>query len=392
MRVANEQLVAAQLLSEGAMPVGALVSATGLSVPTVHRALGHLSDLGLVQGLRVTGARGRGRPAAAFRLSHTAKVAVADVGNETTRYGIVDESGQMHAERRVPTEELAHDLLGSLAALVQGAASIRSSGGPLVGAVVGLPAAVDPVGGEIVGAPIYRQWVGLDVRAGLRVALGCPVEAFQDDHLAAWGERANWADFVTGTVVAVNIGKGIGIGWASDQGPVRGDRGRAGRVADWPEPSVGDGDMVLADVLTADGLVAAYRNGGGGAGADRALSGSALAELALNGDGVARAVFDTASIVLGHLLLRVGTLLDPSLIVVRGGLAGARELLEPGVARSVGSSAGEGGRLPWTWTRLGDRSVLAGASRMATGLFHRWLDAVIADGVAAPNSRSAVAE
>jgi glucokinase len=217
------------------------------------------------------------------------------------------------------------------------------------------------------------------------------VEAFQDDHLAAWGERADWADLVTGTVVAVNIGKGIGIGWAGDQGPVRGDRGRAGRVADWPEPSVGNGDMVLADVLTADGLIAAYRRRGG-IDADGALSGSALAELALNGDSIARGVFDTTGNVLGHLLLRVGTLLDPSLIVVRGGLAGARELLEPGVARIVGSSSGERGRLPWTWTRLGDRSVLAGAALVATGLFHRWLDTVIAEGVAAPNSSSAVAE
>jgi predicted NBD/HSP70 family sugar kinase len=150
--------------------------------------------------------------------------------------------------------------------------------------------------------------------------------------------------------------------------------------------------MVLADVLTADGLVAAYRRHGGGTDADNVLSGSALAELALNGDSVARAVFDTAGIVLGRLLLRVGTLLDPSLIVVRGGLAGARELLEPGVARIVGSSSGEGGRLPWTWTRLGDRSVLAGAARVATGLFHRWLDTVIAEGVAAPDNSSEVAE
>jgi glucokinase len=391
MRVGNEQLVAAQLLTRGAMSVGALVSTTGLSAPTVHRALGHLSDLGLVRGIRVTVARGRGRPASAFGLSHTARVAVADVGNETTRYGIIDESGHMHAaERRVPTEELAHDLVGSLAALVKSATSNRSSNGPLVGAVVGLPAAVDPDSGKIVSAPIYRQWVGLEVRAGLTVALGCPVETFQDDHLAAWGERADWADLATGTVVAVNIGKGIGIGWASDQGPVRGDRGRAGRVADWPEPSVGNGDMVLADVLTADGLVTAYRSRGGHA--NGALSGSALAELALSGDSIARDVFDTASTVLGYLILRVSTLLDPSLIVVRGGLAGARELLEPGVARIVGSPSGEGGRLPWTWTRLGDRSVLAGAARMATGLFHRWLDTVIAEGVAAPDNGSSVAE
>ena len=121
----------------------------------------------------MTVARGRGRPASAFGLSHAARVAVADVGNETTRYGIIDESGRMHAvERRVPTEELAHDLVGSLAALVKSATSNRRSDGPLVGAVVGLPAAVDPDSGKIVGAPIYRQWVGLEVRAGLKSRSG----------------------------------------------------------------------------------------------------------------------------------------------------------------------------------------------------------------------------
>jgi glucokinase len=292
---------------------------------------------------------------------------------------LVDEVGSLSSQRRLPTEQLSSDLVGSLAAQLREPISPIGSSRFLVGAVVGLPAAVDPGRGEIVGAPLYRQWVGLEVRAGLRAALGCPVEVFQDDHLAAWGERGDWGEIGAGTVAAVSIGKGIGIGWADERGPFQGDHGRAGRVADWPEPGAGADDAVLADVLTGDALVAAYGRRGGSvvAGDGSALSGLALAELARNGDRLAREVFDAAARTLGYLLLRVGILLDPRLMVIRGGLAGARDLLDTGVAGTVGIPAGEDGRLRWTWTRLGDHSVLAGATRMAHSLFQRWLDDVI---------------
>jgi predicted NBD/HSP70 family sugar kinase len=102
----------------------------------------------------------------------------------------------------------------------------------------------------------------------------------------------------------------------------------------------------LADLLTADGLLAAYRRRrGGGEARSGKLFGLALAGLAVGGDRVATEVFDAAGKVLGHLLLRVGALLDPSLVVVGGGLPGARELLAPGMAETIGVSAGEGGRL-----------------------------------------------
>jgi glucokinase len=233
--------------------------------------------------------------------------------------------------------------------------------------------------------------VGLEVRARLREALGCPVEVFQDDHLAAWGERADWQEVGAGTVVAVSIGKGIGIGWADEQGPVQGDHGRAGRVADWPQPGFDAGDVVLANVLTAEALAAAYRRRGGRGEAPGAnLSGLTLAELARAGDRVAREVFDEASRALGYLLLRARILLDPSLMVIRGGLAGARDLLDSGVARTVGLSAGEDSRLRWTWPRLGDRSVLAGAARVGGTLFQRWLDTTIMSALVAPKIAEAV--
>jgi predicted NBD/HSP70 family sugar kinase len=380
MRVANEQLLAAKLLGGGPLTVGTLSTETGLSVPTVHRALGHLNELGLIRTYEATTTQKRGRPAASFGLSLAgARVAVADVGNESARFGLVDEVGSLSSQRRIATEQLSADLVGSLSAQLREPLSPISRSRFLVGAVVGLPAAVDPALGKVVSAPIYRNWVGLEVRAGLRAALGCPVEVFQDDHLAAWGERGDWGDVGAGTVAAISIGKGIGIGWADERGPFQGDHGRAGRVADWPEPGAAGHGAVLADVLTGDALVAAYgRRGGSVATTDGSvLSGLDLAELARNGDQLAGGVFDAAASTLGYLLVRVGALLDPSLMVVRGGLAGARDLLDAGVAHTVGIPAGTDGPLRWTWTRLGDRSVLTGATRMAGSLFQRWLNDMI---------------
>jgi DNA-binding Lrp family transcriptional regulator len=158
MRVANEQLLAAKLLEGGPLTVGTLSAGTGLSVPTVHRALGHLNELGLIRTFEATAAQSRGRPAASFGLSLSgARAAVADVGNESTRCGLVDEVGSLSSQRRLPTEQLGRDLVGSLAAQLREPISPIGSSRFLVGAVVGLPAAVDPGRGEIVGAPVYRQ-------------------------------------------------------------------------------------------------------------------------------------------------------------------------------------------------------------------------------------------
>lgn len=247
-----------------------------------------------------------------------------------------------------------------------------------MGAVIGVPAAIDPIRGVVVSAPVFRHWIGLEFGVELGAKLDCRVEIFQDDHLAAVGERADWIDVCAGTIVVVNIGKGIGVGCAGNGGPVVGDHGMAGRVATWRVSTVAGEVRTLSDLLTADGLAATYRRRVGAHGSVREpLSGALLSRLALRGDVVAAEVFEEAGEALGTLMVRLSTLLDPSLLVIGGGVATARDLLAPGIARALLMPGGEALLIPWVWSRLGDGAVLAGAVRSSKAFFQRWLDGVI---------------
>jgi predicted NBD/HSP70 family sugar kinase len=305
-----------------------LAQLTGLAIPTVHRLLAALVDNQLVaadEATRATG--GLGRPASLYRFdSSIASVAGVDVGNETTRVAVAAANGTIIAATSLPTPKIANDLAGgivtSLTSIITG---LPQATGPLVGVGVGISASVDPATGRLARAPIHHGWDGLPLRAMLEDQICCPVVVEQDDHLSALAELSDRGTVPgASSLVVVNYGRGIGVGIVIDGALVRGDRGRAGRIADWP--ANGQGKTTLGRQLLPDAISHAYKTQGGNG---NVVDGVSLCQAARGGDHIAQGLVELAARGIADVFLRLAITFDATNMVMGGGFAGSFDLFDP---------------------------------------------------------------
>jgi predicted NBD/HSP70 family sugar kinase len=368
VRLANLVRIIQELRSSGALSRSDVARHVGMSLPTVHRLVSDLADLGLVQeentaadGLRL------GRPPTVYRFREDAAVlAGIDVGNETTRLALTTLSGRVLVSLSFPSEQLGRDLCATLVAKIR--EMLGSAGLPadrLAGVGVGAAAVVD-ADGVLREPPTHQAWDGLPVREYLSGQLGCEVTVAQDDHLSPIAESSDAGTFPgASSLLVLEIGRGIGIGMTLDGTPVSGAHGRFGRIAGWPVSTpAGTSGRTLGECLVTRGLVDQYRARGG---AGHVHDGATLAAAARTGDGEARAVLGWAAGEIADIVRRVQQLCDPQAIVIGGGLARAHDLLQPAlslqlppdirIARSV----------------LGEQAVVAGAILVAGSFVEDWL-------------------
>ena len=309
---------------------------TGLTAMTVHRIMTDLRGRNLIVSAG-SSTRGKiGRPASLFCFNASiGSVAGVDVGNETTRFVLADLDGRPLAQTMLTTADIEADLPRHLAATItelMNTACVAPR--TLVGIGVGVPAVVDAEG-VVVRASQHHVWEGLRLGSQLREALHSEVVIRQDDHLAALAELRRGACTGSRTAVVLDVGKGIGVGIIVDGTVHAGAHAAAGRVAWLPVPidSVGPGEASLLGLhLTGDGLVSAYRAGGG-----RMEVGGAVDIFAADRDGdpVASAAIDEFGARLGWLIAALVAVLDPELVVVGGGISRSFDRLRPVVERRL---------------------------------------------------------
>ncbi len=367
LRMANLRRVVQELRSEPTLSRAELARRTGMAVPTVHRLVSDLEASGLVDEQALPADDGRlGRPPTVYRFRpETGVVAGIDVGNETTRIALADLSGAIIEFRSQPTDSSP---TGLVSALVSGVRQLlRQVDAPLVGVGVGVASVVHPQTGALCNPPQHHAWVGLALGGELAGQLSCGVSVDQDDHLAAIAECSNVGTAPgADSLLVLQIGKGIGVGYVLHGQKVAGWMGRFGRVAGWPvtQPKrLLPGDT-LGKTLPTCGLVAQYRARGG---SGLVTDGSSLADAARDGDRHAKAVMRWASLEIASLLSRLDALVAPEVLVLGGGLSGCFDLLEP----DIRSGLADGVDLrPST---LGDKAVVAGAVVTGSQFVGDWL-------------------
>ena len=212
----------------------------------------------------------------------------------------------------------------------------------------------------------------------------------------ALGERAEGAARGVNDVMFVKIGTGIGSGIISQGTLQRGAQGSAGDVGHI---------QVVSDteVICRCGKTGCLEAVAGGAALSRAalrvaeqgspmlaamlkrrgtLSARDIAEAASHGDGASLQLLRQAGQHIGHMLATAVNLLNPSLIVIGGGVAGAGDVLMAGIREVVyGRSLPLATRyLQIQQSPLGDRAGVIGAAAMvldelfAPEQVARWID------------------
>jgi predicted NBD/HSP70 family sugar kinase len=315
-----------------------LAEATGLARSTITARIDTLMRLGLVApfgGARSTG----GRPPALFAMNPTAKVVVGvDVGATHARAALTDLNGSILGEvdARIAVADGPETVLAWVVESVR--SLLVASNRPiedLAAIGIGLPGPVEHSTGRPINPPIMPGWDRFDVPGHLQEQYPVPVLVDNDVNIMALGERRRHLRDVD-DLVLIKVATGIGAGIVSGGVLQRGAQGTAGDLGHVRVPGAGDvpcrcgNTGCLEAVAAGPALAAAVRALG-----EHADNGGDVVELVRAGSQPAMAVVRQAGRDIGEVVATMVNLINPSVVVIGGQLAGAGEHLLAGIRESV---------------------------------------------------------
>ena len=313
-----------------------LAETTGLARSTVAARIDVLMRLGLVAPFGGAPSTG-GRPPALFALNPTAKVVVGvDVGATHVRAVLADLSGSVLGEEStdLPVADGPEAVLGWVVSAVDRLAA-SAPDADLAAVGIGLPGPVEHSTGRPISPPIMPGWDRYDVVEHVRRTTGVPVLVDNDVNIMALGERRTHLSEVD-DLVLIKVATGIGAGIVSGGRLQRGAQGTAGdlghvRVARAGEVVCRCGNTGCLEALAAaPALAEALRARG-----VPARTGQDVVDLVRGGDATAIAVVRDAGRDIGEVVATMVNLVNPSVVVIGGLLAGAGEHLLAGIREVV---------------------------------------------------------
>lgn len=310
----------------------------------------------------------------------SAGTAGVDVGGTNLRIGIVADTGEVLADRRVPSPDTADELVG---AIDDHLTDLQQETGVEVEAVgVGIAGLVDR-DGVLHYAPNLPAYLDVPLRRLLVDRLAIPAVVDNDANAAAWGEVQHGAARGHDDVLVFTLGTGVGGGIVSGGRLLRGAHGFAGEVGHWQlDPDgprcacgrIGHWEAFASGTGLGRAARAAATSGnapnvltraGGDVDAVRAEH-AAESATAGEADGVALIEAYARHVALGFAGL--ANVFDPEIVVVSGGLVELGDVLLAPV-REVFAVHLEGAEqrpaVPVVPAALGDAAGVVGAAALA---------------------------
>jgi glucokinase-like ROK family protein len=363
----------------------------GLRLGVGRNAVGHevrrLLDAGVLEAAGFTESRG-GRRSLLVRVSAAAGyVGAIDLGATSIDVAITTLASEVVAQaaEEIDVAVGPGPILDKAAAMLrdllagQGAdlSDLRAVG-------LGVPGPVAQADGHVVAPPLMPGWNDFPVRDAFAELVACPVFVDNDVNLMAIGEHARGVARDVGDFVFVKVGTGIGTGLFVNFALVRGADGCAGDLGhvcvEPAGPTCTCGNVGCLEAVAAGPAIA--RAGEEAARTGRApllaatlerkgvLDARDVGDAAGHGDLGALAVVRAAAGRIGAALATMVSLLNPSAIVIGGGVSGIghvflAEIRTAVYARSLPLATRN---LPIVPSALGANAGVIGASVVATEL------------------------
>mgnify|MGYP000275852335 FL=1 len=262
-----------------------------------------------------------------------------DIGGTKIAGALVDESGSIVREMRVPTP--ANDV-AALTAAVANIINELAAGQEVVGAGIAAAGFIDADQSHIVYAP-NLSWRNEPFKANLEKLISIPVLLENDANAAGWAEYRYGAGVGTKHMVMLTIGTGVGGAVIADSRMLRGGFGIAGELGHIrlvPNgklcgcgqhgclESYGSGSALLksARELVASGdpkgarLAQLERNAG-------QLTGNEVYQAIQEQDPGALELLAELGSWIGQAIGSLVAVLDPEMVVIGGGVSAAGDLL-----------------------------------------------------------------
>ncbi|GLF97773.1 ROK family transcriptional regulator [Streptomyces yaizuensis] len=367
---ANLERVVRAVRMAGSLTQAEIARTTGLSAATVSNIVRELKEHGTVE---VTPTSAGGRRARSISLSGDAGLVIGiDIGPTRLRVALADLAHRVLAEESEPLagDHSAADCLDQAAALVERLiARAGSDPGKVIGAGLGVPGPVDTASGTLGPTTLRGGWAGTRPGEELGRRLGVPVHVDNDANLGALGELLRGGGRGVADLVYVTVGTGVGAGLVVGGRLLRGPGGTAGElghvVLDPAGPVCRCGNRGCLETFAAAPYVLPLLHTSHGPG----LTLGDVVRLAREGDpGCRRVVADTGRHI-GTAVAALGTLLNPSRVLLGGDLADAGDLVLDPLRDSVARYAfpGAAARLTVAAGTLGPRAGVLGAIALVLG-------------------------
>ncbi|MGZ5407315.1 MAG: ROK family glucokinase [Aeromicrobium sp.] len=304
-----------------------------------------------------------------------------DIGGTKIAAGLVSEEGALveFASHETPVGA-PDDIAPLVAELVE---RLRGDH-QILGVGIGAAGFIDAARQNVLFAPNI-DWVDEPLAAQVRDRVGLPVIVENDANAAAWGEFRCGAGEDTNDLLLVTVGTGIGGGIVHDGKLVRGGFGVAGEI--------GHLRVVREGILCGCGQRGCWEQYGSGtalvrearervaaadpeavalaalvAGDTDLITGPMVSGLAQQGDSLALGLLTDVGHWLGEGIAVLCTVLDPSVIVIGGGVAAAGDLLLKPIQESFEQFLSAYDHRPVAEIRLaalGNQAGLIGAADLA---------------------------
>ena len=304
-----------------------------------------------------------------------------DLGGTKIAAGVVDDGGRILTELRRPTPTTSAKEV--IEAIVDVVSELRATHD------------VSTVG---VGAPCFvaadRDYIMFtanlpmrDVHLGSEIAAKCglPTIVENDGNAAAWAEYVYGAGRGTTDMVMITLGTGIGGGIVANRELVRGAFGVAAEVGHievvpggrrcgcgldgcWEAHASGSGLVRTARELASTRPTDAQALLSLGTGNVDGVEGPHVTTAARAGDPLALEIFRITGQLVGRGLAMLGTVLDPAVFVLGGGLSDAADLLLDTARASYGEHISARSHRPPAEFRiasLGNSAGIVGAADLA---------------------------
>ena len=229
----SRALVVDLIRSAGPISRVELVTATGLTQPTISNIVRRLIDDGVVRETGATVATG-GKPRSLLVInSHAAYGVGIHVGPDALTCVVTDTRGGTVGRELVagPSSGTPDDVVELLAALYRSiTAGLGLSASSVAGLAVVGPGPVDVARGRLLDPPGLDGWSDIDLGAALTAELGVPVLVDNDAAAAAVGEF--WGRQVSRERAfgCLYMGSGVGSGVVLDGALYRGASSNAGEI------------------------------------------------------------------------------------------------------------------------------------------------------------------
>ena len=280
------------------------------------------------------------------------KIIGIDLGGTSIKFAILTSEGEIQEKWSIKTnvlDEGSHIVEDMIESILHRLDLLQLSAEDFIGIGMGSPGVVDREKGTVIGA-YNLNWKTLQpVKDKIEKATGIPFYIDNDANVAALGERWMGAGENQPDVVFMTLGTGVGGGIVAEGKLLHGLAGAAGELGhitvdfDQPIQCTCGKKGCLETVASATGIVNLTRRYADEYAGDAELkklidngedvNAKVVFDLAKEGDELALIVYRNFARYLGIACANIGSILNPSTIVIGGGVSAAGDFLLDGVRK-----------------------------------------------------------